>query len=118
MRFLSFLTLLTVPDAIALGAVLSVAACGGPLIPYKAGRVATTSAGPPNVPEPHQDLETHTELFRRQGFSQTEMISLVACGHSLGGVRRADFPDILPPMEGIDNKLVLFDGTQEFDNTV
>jgi hypothetical protein len=40
-------------------------------------------AGEPNVPgvpQPQQDLQTHIDAFARQGFTQTEMISLVACG--------------------------------------
>ncbi|KAK1229569.1 hypothetical protein PQX77_007395 [Marasmius sp. AFHP31] len=40
------------PDIIAMGAVLRAAACGGPLIPYRGGRVDAIAAGPPTVPEP------------------------------------------------------------------
>lgn len=76
-------------DIIALGAVFAVAGCGGPLIPFSAGRVDATRAGPPTVPEPQQDLASHQASFRRQGFNETEMIALVACGHTLGGVRQA-----------------------------
>ncbi|KAL0575765.1 hypothetical protein V5O48_006208 [Marasmius crinis-equi] len=104
-------------DAIALGTVLGVASCGGPFIPFRGGRVDATSAGPATVPEPQQDLASHTESFRRQGFTQSEMIGLVACGHSLGGVRRDDFPEII--QESIEGtNVALFDGTQGFDNTV
>ncbi|KAJ8091183.1 hypothetical protein PM082_004159 [Marasmius tenuissimus] len=43
------------------------------------------------------------------------MIALVACGHSLGGVRRVDFPEII---HNEDTDLELFDGTQAFDHAV
>ncbi|KAF5383933.1 hypothetical protein D9757_007401 [Collybiopsis confluens] len=102
-------------DVIALGAILAVKACGGPLIPFRAGRVDATSAGPETVPEPQQDLAVHTESFRKQGFSPTEMISLVACGHTLGGVRRADFPLVVTDPNA---DVVTFDSTTAFDNAV
>ncbi|KIK65754.1 hypothetical protein GYMLUDRAFT_39276 [Collybiopsis luxurians FD-317 M1] len=102
-------------DLIALGAVFGVASCGGPIIPYRAGRVDATRAGPPTVPLPQQDLASHIESFRRQGFSQTEMIALVACGHTLGGVRQVDFPTIVTNPTTI---MANFDTTPTFDNTV
>ena len=100
-------------DRIAAGVVIGTVACGGPAIPFRGGRVDATSAGPETVPEPHQDLASHTESFKRQGFTKSEMIGLVACGHTLGGVRGEDFPSILPNPD-----LALFDGTHKFDNTV
>ncbi|KAK1217383.1 hypothetical protein PQX77_019983 [Marasmius sp. AFHP31] len=104
-------------DLIALGTVVALSACGGPTIPYRAGRIDATSAGPATVPEPHQDLASHTDAFKRQGFTQSEMIALVACGHSFGGVRNKDFPEIIQrPMDEVD--LALFDGTRAFDNEV
>ncbi|KAK1230735.1 hypothetical protein PQX77_006185 [Marasmius sp. AFHP31] len=104
-------------DLIALGTVVALSACGGPTIPYRAGRIDATSAGPATVPEPHQDLASHTDAFKRQGFTQSEMIALVACGHSFGGVRNKDFPEIIQrPMDEVD--LALFDGTRAFDNKV
>ncbi|KAJ3767733.1 heme peroxidase [Lentinula raphanica] len=102
-------------DTMALGAILGVAACGGPLIPFSAGRIDATEAGPATVPEPQQDLASHTESFRRQGFTPTEMISLVACGHTLGGVRQVDFPLVVVDSEDV---LQTFDSTINFDNAV
>ncbi|KAL0057461.1 hypothetical protein AAF712_015895 [Marasmius tenuissimus] len=102
-------------DILAFAAVRAVDNCDGPKVPLRGGRVDATSAGPPTVPEPHQDLASHTESFRRQGFNQSEMIALVACGHSLGGVRRVDFPEII---HNEDADLELFDGTQTFDHAV
>ncbi|KAF9064896.1 heme peroxidase [Rhodocollybia butyracea] len=102
-------------DTIALGAVIAVQACGGPFIPFRAGRVDASEAGPPTVPQPQQDLATHTELFRQQGFNATEMIALVACGHTFGGVRQVDFPQIITDPE---DTFVDFDTTPAFDNTI
>ncbi|KAE9402305.1 hypothetical protein BT96DRAFT_558361 [Gymnopus androsaceus JB14] len=75
---------------IPLGAVFTVAGCGSPFIPYSAGRVDATVAGPATVPEPQQPLASHTESFRLQGFNETEMITLVACVHTLGQVGQLD----------------------------
>ncbi|KAF8140833.1 heme peroxidase [Mycena galopus ATCC 62051] len=84
-------------DIIAMGAVMSVVGCGGPVIPFRAGRIDATKAGPETVPEPQQDLDLHIAAFKRLGFNETEMIGLLACGHALGGVRQADFPLIVTP---------------------
>lgn len=71
-------------DIIAMGVVFALAGCQGPMIPFRGGRVDAYEAGPTGVPQPQDSLESHTEAFRRQGFTPTEMISLVACGHTLG----------------------------------
>ena len=84
-------------DIIALGAVFAVATCGGPIIPYRGGRLDAWTAGPSGVPEPQQDIQTHTSQFKSAGFNPSEMIQLVACGHTLGGVRSTDFPALVPP---------------------
>ncbi|KAL0064075.1 hypothetical protein AAF712_008934 [Marasmius tenuissimus] len=94
-----------------MGTIFAYAHCGGPnhaSIPFRAGRVDAKSAGPPGVPEPQQDLQSHIESFRRQGFTQSEMIALVACGHTVGGVRKADFPTIVT-----DKDFALFNGDDQ-----
>lgn len=53
---------------------------GGPEIPFRGGRVDAAEPNNPGVPQPEQNLKTHIAAFARQGFSQTDMISLVACG--------------------------------------
>ncbi|KAF9486235.1 heme peroxidase [Pholiota conissans] len=105
-------------DIIGVGTVLAVAECGGPSIPFRMGRVDSFVAGPPGVPEPSQDLATHTETFRKQGFTQSEMIGLVACGHTLGGVRFPDFPDIVQAPEDGSQLIETFDTNSGFDNSV
>ena len=51
------------------------------------------------------------------GFSQSEMIKLVACGHTMGGVRSDAFPQLVPPPEQGLN-IHDFDTTPNFDNKV
>ncbi|KAL0566622.1 hypothetical protein V5O48_015387 [Marasmius crinis-equi] len=102
-------------DIIALGTVLGVVSCDGPVIPYRGGRIDAISAGPPGVPQPHEDLASHTESFRRQGFTNEEMIKLVACGHTVGGVQSKDFPTVVSRTEAVG---VFFDKTNVFDSAV
>ncbi|KAJ7702017.1 heme peroxidase [Mycena metata] len=103
-------------DVIAIGAINAVVGCGGPAIPFRGGRIDATEAGPATVPEPQQDLASHVASFKAQGFSETEMISLVACGHSLGGVQQVDFPLIVT--EDVPTGIQTFVSTVGFDNTV
>lgn len=106
-------------DLLALAVVGSMSVCGGYEVPLRAGRIDATEGGRFGVPEPQQDIQTHTNIFAMQGFNQTEMIELVACGHTLGGVHHEDFPEIT----GDDTKgnVTAFeqDGSQYvFDNKV
>ncbi|KAJ7804117.1 heme peroxidase [Mycena olivaceomarginata] len=82
-------------DAIALGAIFAVENCGGPEIPFRGGRTDADEPNAPGVPEPQEDIDSHVASFARQGFTQTEMIGLVACGHTFGGVQHSVFPDIV-----------------------
>lgn len=88
-------------DLIALAAALVVRHCssGSVNLDLRVGRVDALEAGPPGVPEPQQTLQSHISLFARQGFNVTEMIGLVACGHTIGGVHGVDFPNITAPGE-------------------
>ncbi|KAH8886022.1 heme peroxidase [Thozetella sp. PMI_491] len=85
-------------DMFALAAIAAIGACsnGTLIVPLRVGRVDATGAGPPGVPQPQEDLTTHTASFARQGFTAKEMIALVACGHTIGGVHGVDFPEIVP----------------------
>lgn len=82
-------------DLIALGVVTASNACGGPKVEFRGGRVDACNAGPAGVPEPSTDLDKTTATFKKAGFSKQDMIAMVACGHSLGGVHSADFPEIV-----------------------
>ncbi|CAM1507719.1 Fc.00g045670.m01.CDS01 [Cosmosporella sp. VM-42] len=69
---------------------------------------------PKGVPKPEEDLETHLSAFERQGFSKEEMIGLVACGHTLGGVHGVDVPEIVDVVNDTETD----DNTQNFDTTI
>jgi len=107
-------------DIVALGVVWGIAACGGPVVPYRGGRRTALGPGPLGVPEPTQDLATHTEKFRLQGFSPTEMISLVVCGHTIGSVRSADFPNLAQRNNSDPSGVGLsfFDSTRSYDSAM
>ncbi|KAJ7614402.1 heme peroxidase [Roridomyces roridus] len=114
-----------VADALALAAVIAIENCGGPEIAYRGGRIDAIEANAPGVPEPQQDLRSHIASFARQGFTQTEMISLVACGrvslHSFGGVQHDPFPNIVNELNDPANTddVAHFDTTfVHFDNNV
>lgn len=76
----------TMSDLIALSVYASVRSCGGPVLPVKAGRIDATGTGPNGLPDPADSRETLIGRFAKMGFSPQEMIQLVACGHTLGGV--------------------------------
>jgi len=84
-------------DLIALGVYTSVRSCGGPVVPVRAGRIDAKVAAPPGVPLPQDPLDTFLGQFARVGFNATEMIAVVLCGHTLGGVHAADFPQVVVP---------------------
>ncbi|KAF8134733.1 heme peroxidase, partial [Mycena galopus ATCC 62051] len=94
---------------------------GGPEIAFRGGRIDAGGPNAPGVPEPQDDLATHIADFARQGFTRTEMIGLVACGHTFGGVQQAPFPDIVPVINDPNNtqSVAHFDSTSvNFDNLV
>lgn len=105
-------------DLIALAVVASVASCGGSKIPLRAGRIDAKAAGPAGVPKPDDSLESTIDAFARTGFNMSDMIALVACGHTVGGVHSVDFPDITGGEEDVLN-VPQFDSTgTAFDTAV
>jgi catalase (peroxidase I) len=84
---------------------------GGPQINFRAGRIDA---------QPQESLQSHTTAFARMGFTPTEMIQLVACGHTIGGVQKVAFPDIVPatvPTSANPDGNMAFDQTPtSFDN--
>jgi hypothetical protein len=86
----------SVADLLALGVYYAVRSCSGPVVPIAAGRVDAKAAGPIGVPLPQNTAFTFEQQFLRMGFSQTEMIQVVACGHTIGGVHEVEFPQIVP----------------------
>ncbi|KFA78522.1 hypothetical protein S40288_01443 [Stachybotrys chartarum IBT 40288] len=107
-------------DLIALGVYTSVRSCGGPAVPFRAGRRDATIAGPPGVPQAQNTAFTFQQQFDRMGFTPAEMIQVTACGHTLGGVHSAQFPDIAPPASTVNTngQLGLDTTVANFDNRV
>ena len=105
-------------DLIALGASLSTRVCGGPVVPVRGGRVDATSAGSPGVPQPQNAISLFINQFSRMGFTQAEMIGLVACGHTIGGVHTTEFPALVPAGTAANNESALDSTPDAFDNKV
>ncbi|KAF4963061.1 hypothetical protein FSARC_8892 [Fusarium sarcochroum] len=108
-------------DLLAMSVVVSHSACGGKTkIPFRYGRLDADEAGPFGVPEAHSSLDTTLNRFKAAGFNKEEMITLVACGHTLGGVHSNDFPQIVPGSQNMYNDTVEpFDSSpHEFDNKI
>ena len=106
---------LLVSDLIALGTVMAVGACGGPHIGMKGGRVDATAAGPTGVPEPETNIQDTLNDFSNAGFVTDDAITLTACGHTMGGVHRAQFPQVVPASSVSSTNT---DGRVAFDESV
>lgn len=107
-----------VADLIALGVYYAVRSCGGPVVPVAGGRVDATAGGPIGVPLPQNTAFTFSQQFARMGFSTTEMIQATACGHSIGGVHDAEFPEIVPVGTTENGEVALDSTVAAFDNKV
>jgi hypothetical protein len=104
-------------DLIALGVYTSVRACGGPVVAIRTGRKDATFAGPIGVPQPQNGIGTFQNQFARMGFSNTEMIQVVACGHTIGGVHSVNFPNIVTAGT-VPNDYQFLDSTRGFDSKI
>ncbi|KAI1170310.1 heme peroxidase [Nemania sp. FL0916] len=107
-----------VADLIALGVYYAVRSCGGPVVPIAAGRIDATESGPIGVPLPQNSAFTFGQQFTRMGFSQEEMIQVVACGHSVGSVHELEFPEIVPVGTTSDGERPMDSTVHQFDNKV
>jgi hypothetical protein len=107
-------------DLLALGVVTLLETCGGPQLPFRVGRVDAREAGPDGVPRPEEALSTHVDRFAKAGFNTSDMITMVACGHTLGGLHGNNFPNITGNSSELnfvhfENKT---DSFAQFDNAV
>lgn len=102
-------------DLIALGTVLAVGACGGPHVTLRGGRIDATQAGPSGVPEPETGISATLTQFGNAGFNTADTIILTACGHTMGGVHRSTFPQVVPASAVSPTDT---DGRLAFDETV
>lgn len=110
----------SVADIVALGMYFAVRSCGGPPLSVSGGRVDATTGGPlSNVPVPQNSAYIFENQFSRMGFSRTEMIQAVACGHTLGSVHADEFPQIVPVGSAPPNDEISMDSTMTtFDNRI
>ncbi len=105
-------------DLIALGVYTSVRSCGGPAVPFRAGRKDATEKGATGVPQPQNSVVTFQQQFERMGFTTEEMIQVTACGHTIGGVHKDEFPDLMPPNAPANGEVPLDSTVAVFDNKV
>ena len=93
--------------------------CGGPQVPLRGGRIDATGPGPSGVPRPETNLETTLASLEGAGFNQEDSIALVACGHTMGGVHHAQFPDVVPEAavspKNLDGRIAFDDTPANFD---
>ncbi|OBR15557.1 WSC domain-containing protein [Colletotrichum higginsianum IMI 349063] len=105
-------------DLLAMSVVVANAGCGGARMPFRAGRIDAVEAGPAGVPEPDTPMDTTRSTFAKAGFSESEMIALVACGHTLGGVHSRNNPHITG-LDPTPDTVTKFDSTfDDFDNKI
>lgn len=105
-------------DLVALGVYTAVRTCGGPAVPVRAGRVDARAAGAIGVPQPQNAIGIFRNQFTRMGFSNEEMIQLVACGHTLGSVHSAEHPEIIPAGTQPNDQLSFDTTVAAYDNRV
>ena len=108
----------SVSDLIALALCTAVRGCGGPSIPIRSGRVDATAADALGVPKVNDTQQGFISGFSRMGFNSQDMIKMVACGHSLGGVNAAQFPQIVPPGTRTNDVANFDNTTATFNNAV
>ncbi|CEI63398.1 unnamed protein product [Fusarium venenatum] len=105
-------------DMLALSLVSSVPGCGGQKVPLRMGRIDAARAGQTGVPKPEHNLKSAMTAFTKAGFTQEEMIALVACGHTLGGVHSTENPRIAGGKPSPSNKPNVDSTSANFDNVV
>ncbi|GAB1525679.1 hypothetical protein RhiTH_008842 [Rhizoctonia solani] len=105
-------------DLIALATYTAVRNCQGPPLVMRAGRIDATGPGPEGfVPEPKDNINKLLSKFANAGFNKTDMIQMVACGHTIGGVHGQFFPELTG--DSNETNFVHFDTTaSSFDNKV
>ncbi|KFY43411.1 hypothetical protein V494_02000 [Pseudogymnoascus sp. VKM F-4513 (FW-928)] len=111
----------SISDLLAMSMYTAVRACGGPIVPIRAGRIDATEGGATGVPQPENPTQTFVAQFLRMGFNTSEMIEVTACGHTIGGVHAAQFPLIVAAGTQKNEYGLFDDGTQaqsKFDHGI
>lgn len=102
-------------DLIALSVVVATAACGGNHVEMRGGRIDATEAGMFGVPRPETNIQDTLTQFGQANFNTGDTIALTACGHTLGGVHRSSFPEVVQRSAVTATNT---DGRVPFDETV
>lgn len=107
-----------VASLIAAGAYASMRSCGGPILSVRGGYVDATEAGDSGVPQAGNSLPVLIQQFDRMSFNATEMIELIACGHSMGGVHNRELPQLVPNGTGVNGEASFRSTVATYDNLV
>ncbi|KAF3044856.1 hypothetical protein E8E11_005397 [Didymella keratinophila] len=109
-------------DLIAAGVYSATRSCGGPAVPVRGGRKDAGGAGPSaQIPDAANAIGIFRNQFTRMGIAgvnNTEMIQLVACGHTLGGVHAAEQPQIIDSGTFPNNYAHFDTSVASFDNKI
>lgn len=93
--------------------------CGGLNIPFRGGRPEATAGGSRGVPSPDETVDAYTARFRTAGMNASEMVTMIACGHTIGGVRKNEAPALFARSGSKQDVYQSFDGTaRKFDMAV
>ncbi|KAJ7242315.1 putative L-ascorbate oxidase [Mycena rebaudengoi] len=93
----------SIADVLAVATIIGIEGCGGPEIAFRGGRVDAMKPNALGVPNTDDSLKSFHSTFSRLGFTPAEMIGLVACGHTLGGIEHGD--DFDTTQDHFDNNI-------------
>ena len=75
-------------DLIVMSAILSVKACGGPSIPFYAGRLDASTYNPATkLPSSGEEFVVIKGKFTRMGLSMADFVVLTLGAHTIGAAR-------------------------------
>ncbi|KAI8617205.1 heme peroxidase [Chytriomyces sp. MP71] len=111
-RFIPSSNSISPADMVALGGIVTVAVCGGPQVPFRAGRLSSNTSN--NVADLPSDafapVSTIKAGFLRMGLSALDMVTLTTGSHSMGGAHAVISPNITKAdFEPFDNTPGVFD---------
>jgi hypothetical protein len=104
-------------DIIAIGAVVAIKHCGGPIVPFRSGRLDVPKNTQNNVTvmptDPFMSLDQLKVAFYNMGLTPAQMLLLVTGSHTMGGAHGAITPKIT------NETFIPFDTTPGvFDNNI
>jgi hypothetical protein len=113
---------LNAADTIQLAGAVAVKKCGGPLVPFRVGRVNVEGSAQNNVgrlPSPFISVNELRTVFQNMGLDDVDMFALTTGSHTMGGADVANTPDLQIFKQNPGLKQVFFDDTPGiFDNNI